>query len=75
MSRRKRRVCEAFPPLWAGVLPGGSASHPGKEKGHSCIAPLDPALPGGGSAWRQHFVRGEHAGQKSRFLHPSAMSL
>ena len=53
---------EASPPVRVGVLPYGSASQPGKEKGHSCIAPLDPALPGGGSALRQHFVRGEHAG-------------
>ena len=36
---------------------------PGKEDKHSCIAPLDPALKDGGSALRQHFVRGEQAGQ------------
>ncbi len=47
--------CEASPPFRAGL--------PGKEKGHFCIAPLDPALKDGRSALRQHFVRGEHAGQ------------
>jgi hypothetical protein len=60
-----RSPCEASPPFRAEVLPRGSASRPGKEKGHSCIAPLDPALPGGGSALRQHFVRGGHAGQRA----------
>jgi len=38
---------------------------PGKEDKHSCIAPLDPALKDGRSALRQHFVRGEQAGQES----------
>jgi hypothetical protein len=36
---------------------------PGKEDKHSCIASLDPALKDGRSALRQHFVRGEQAGQ------------
>ncbi len=36
-----------------------------KEDEHSCIAPLDPALKDGRSALRQHFVRGERAGQKT----------
>ena len=53
--------CEASP--CAGVLPYGSASQPGKEEKQFIIAPLDPALPDGGSALRQHFVRGEQAGQ------------
>ncbi len=39
---------------------------PGKEDRHSCIAPLDPALKDGRSALRQHFVRGERAGQTER---------
>jgi hypothetical protein len=39
---------EASPPFQAGL--------PGKEEKHFCIAPLDPALPGGAC--------GEHAGQK-----------
>jgi len=39
---------EASPPFRAGL--------PGKEDRHFCIAPLDPALPGGAC--------GEHAGQQ-----------
>jgi hypothetical protein len=40
------------------------ASPPGKENKHFHIAPLDPVLKDGGSALRQHFVRGERPGQK-----------
>ncbi len=55
---------EASPPCRAGVLPYGSASQPGKENNkHFHIAPLDPVLKDGRSALRQHFVRGERAGQ------------
>ena len=50
--------CEASPCFRTGVLPYGSASQPGKEEKQFIIAPLDPALPDGGSALRQHFVRG-----------------
>jgi len=32
---------------------------PGKEEKHFIIAPLDPALPDGGSALRQRFASGE----------------
>jgi uncharacterized membrane protein len=42
----ERQASEASPPFRAGVLPGGSASQPGKEDGYFCIAPLDHANPG-----------------------------
>ena len=53
------------PPRPSGRAFAAQAYAPGKENGHFCIAPLDPAFPGGGSALRQHFVRGEHAGQRA----------
>jgi hypothetical protein len=53
------------PPRPSGRGFASRAYAPGKESGHFCIAPLDPALPGGGSALRQHFVRGKHAGQRA----------
>jgi hypothetical protein len=42
---------------------------PGKENKHFHMAPLDPVLKDGRSALRQHFVRGERAGQEAeRFV-------
>ena len=40
---------------------------PGKENKHFHIAPLDPVLKDGRSALRQHFVRGERAGQPCQY--------
>ena len=37
---------------------------PVRNNGHFNKAPLDPALKGGGSAWRQSFATGEQSGQK-----------
>jgi hypothetical protein len=57
-------VCKwVKPPRPEGRGFAARAYAPGKEDKHSCIAPLDPALKDGRSALRQHFVRGEQAGQ------------
>ncbi len=58
---------EASPLFRAGVLPGGSASQPGEEDGHFCIAPIDPALPDG--------VYGERAGQGAQIVRNEAWAI
>ncbi len=45
-------MSEASPPPGRGL--------PGKEGGHSWIAPLDPALPDGGSVCVSASLGGEH---------------
>jgi hypothetical protein len=69
-------ACEASPPFRAGVLPCGRASRPGEEDNkHFHIAPLDPLLKDGRSVLRQHFVRGERAGQCEDYCRRNTLSI
>ena len=59
---------EASPLFRAGRLPG-------EEDGHFCIAPLDPALPDGGSACVSASRGGERAGQGAQILRNEAWAI